>query len=59
MIYSTGNELQVFFTSNFTSSDDEKTAQQAQSSRDVGFYATYAVTPQGIEMLITKDFILI
>jgi len=44
LIYSTKNELQVFFTSNYTSNRDFKSDQQADSNE--GFYATYKVTPQ-------------
>jgi len=44
LIYSTKNELQVFFTSNYTSNRDFKSDQEADSNE--GFYATYKVTPQ-------------
>lgn len=40
LIYSTKNELQVFFTSNYTISSD------FESRKQEGFYATYEVTPQ-------------
>lgn len=46
MIYSTKNELQVFFTSNYTSNRDFKSDTQADSNTNKGFYATYEVTPQ-------------
>ena len=44
LIYSTKNELQVFFTSNYTSIRDFKSDRQADPNE--GFYATYEVTPQ-------------
>lgn len=48
VIYSTRNELQVFFTSNYTSYKDHRSAgKQVDSSANSGFYATYEVTPQG------------
>lgn len=49
LIYSTRNELQVFFTSNYTSNRDYNGGKQADSSTNNGFYAAYEVTPQGKE----------
>ena len=46
LIYSTKNELQVFFTSNYTSNRDFKSDRQSDPSTNKGFYATYEVTPQ-------------
>ncbi|XP_078352602.1 dorsal-ventral patterning tolloid-like protein 1 [Oculina patagonica] len=46
LIYSTRNELQVFFTSNYTSNRDYNGYKQADSSTNNGFYATFEVTPQ-------------
>jgi len=44
VIYSTRNELQVFFTSNYSSSEAEKSDKP---NTGIGFYATYSVAPQG------------
>ena len=44
VIYSTRNELQVFFTSNYTS------GKQPDPSRNNGFYAIFEAVPQGNEM---------
>lgn len=49
LIYSTRNELQVFFTSNYTSSRDYSSGKLADPSTNNGFYATYEVTPKGKE----------
>ena len=46
LIYSTKTELQVFFTSNYTSNRGFKSDRQADPSTNKGFYATYEVTPQ-------------
>ena len=46
LIFSTKTELQVFFTSNYTSYRGFKSDRQADPSTDKGFYATYEVTPQ-------------
>lgn len=46
LIYSTKNELQVFFTSNYTGNRNFKSDGQADPSTNKGFYATYEVTPQ-------------
>ena len=53
VIYSTRNELQVFFTSSYTGGKDDKSAKQPQQSTDIGFYAIYEVTTQGNNLLIT------
>ena len=45
VIYSTSNELQVFFMSNYTS--------EKQVGTNNGFYATYNVVPQGNVIRIT------
>ena len=44
VIYSTRNELQVFFTSNYSSGEAEKSDKP---NKGIGFYATYSVAPQG------------
>lgn len=49
VIYSTRNELQVFFSSNYTSSENGRGANQVEGKTSIGFYAAYAVTPQGMD----------
>ena len=46
-IYSTRNELQIFFTSNYTRGKDYNSGRQVDPNSNTGFYATYEVTPQG------------
>ncbi|XP_074610724.1 tolloid-like protein 2 [Acropora palmata] len=46
VIYSTGNVLQVFFTSNYTNNNDVRSGKQTKTSNNIGFYATYELTPQ-------------
>ena len=47
VIYSTRNELQIFFTSNYTSNEADRNAHQRQTIDSLGFYAIFGVTPQG------------
>ncbi|XP_068690309.1 tolloid-like protein 2 isoform X1 [Montipora capricornis] len=46
VIYSTRNELQIFFTSNYTSNEADRNAHQRQTIDSLGFYAIFGVTPQ-------------
>ena len=56
VIYSTGNVLQVFFTSNYTNNNDIRSGNQTKT-RNTGFYATYELTPQGNYLLISETLI--
>ena len=47
VIYSTRNELQIFFTSNYTSNEADRNAHQRQMIDSLGFFAIFGVTPQG------------
>ena len=55
VIYSTRNELQVFFTANNTGGMDYSSAKPAQQSTEIGFYAVYEVVTQGNDLFITID----
>ena len=47
VIYSTRNELQIFFTSNYSNGKDYSSSKQVDPNSATGFYGTYQVTPQG------------
>ena len=57
VIYSTGNVLQVFFTSNYTNNNDIRRGKQTKTRNNPGFYATYELTPQGNYLLISETLI--
>ena len=47
VIYSTRNELQIFFTSNYSNGKDYSSDKPVDPNSATGFYGTYQVTPQG------------
>lgn len=47
VIYSTRNQLQIFFTSNYSIGKDYISGKQVDPNSATGFYATYEVTQQG------------
>lgn len=57
VIYSTGNVLQVFFTSNYTNNNDVRSEKQTKTSNNIGFYATYELTLQGNCLHISETMI--
>lgn len=57
VIYSTRNQLQVFFTTNFTSSSEyTKGDNLLPSPNTTGFYASYEVIPQGKWVFVHISF---